>query len=113
MLPLSRKQSGWRSGPYKRSAAGRDARRSTRDVAGWRLRLTRPTSSSHRLTPRRPGQAQRRRATTAGTKPSLCRMATHALSGLQRLNPQKHLSAPLFQPPAQSVGPRKRSAAGQ
>uniref|UniRef100_A0A483KPN0 Uncharacterized protein n=1 Tax=Klebsiella quasipneumoniae TaxID=1463165 RepID=A0A483KPN0_9ENTR len=82
MLPLSRKQSGWRSGPCKRSAAGRDARRSTRDVAGWRLRLTRPTSSSHRLTPRRPGQAQRRRAMTAGTKPPLCRMAAHALSGL-------------------------------
>ncbi|MBM5557817.1 hypothetical protein ELP33_25110 [Klebsiella quasipneumoniae] len=58
-------------------------------------------------------QAQRRRAMTAGTKPPLCRMAAHALSGLQRLNPQKHLSAPLFQPPAQYVGPRKRSAAGQ
>ncbi|PII46045.1 hypothetical protein BKN43_12735 [Klebsiella quasipneumoniae] len=30
--------------------------------AGWRLRLTRPTGSTHRLTPRRPAQAQRRRA---------------------------------------------------
>ncbi|PLD20779.1 hypothetical protein EXU14_18020 [Klebsiella quasipneumoniae subsp. similipneumoniae] len=49
-------------GPRKRSAAGQDVRHGTRDVAGWRLRLTRPTGSTHRLTPRRPAQAQRRRA---------------------------------------------------
>ncbi len=34
----------------------------SRLYAGWRLRLTRPTGSSHRLKPRRPAQAQRRRA---------------------------------------------------
>ncbi len=33
-----------------------------RYFAGWRLRLTRPGGSTHRLTPRRPVQAQRRRA---------------------------------------------------
>ncbi|HBY2280644.1 TPA: hypothetical protein MIR91_05865 [Klebsiella pneumoniae] len=49
-------------GPRKRSTAGRDFRHGTLDVAGWRLRLTRPTGSSHRLTLRRPAQAQRRRA---------------------------------------------------
>ena len=43
--------------------------------AGWRLRLTRPTGSSHRLTLRRPAQAQRRRARTAGAEPLLCRAA--------------------------------------
>ena len=45
--------------PGKRSAAGRDFRHGTLDFAGWRLRLTRPTGSSHRLTLRRPVQAQR------------------------------------------------------
>ncbi|AHE45572.1 hypothetical protein KP13_32028 [Klebsiella pneumoniae subsp. pneumoniae Kp13] len=49
-------------GPRKRSAAGRDIRYGTRGIAGRRLRLTRSTGSSHRLTPRRPAQAQRRRA---------------------------------------------------
>ncbi|WP_205352895.1 hypothetical protein, partial [Klebsiella pneumoniae] len=28
----------------------------SRFIAGWRLRLTRPTGASHRLTPRRPGK---------------------------------------------------------
>ena len=54
-------------GPRKRSAAGRDIRHGTLDFAGWRLRLTRPTGSSHRLTLRRPAQAQRRRAMALGT----------------------------------------------
>ncbi|STT42551.1 respiratory nitrate reductase subunit gamma [Klebsiella pneumoniae] len=34
----------------------------SRLYAGWRLRLIRPTGASHRLIPRRPAQAQRRRA---------------------------------------------------
>ncbi|OUI17323.1 hypothetical protein AZZ73_000897, partial [Klebsiella pneumoniae] len=37
-------------------------RHGTRGAAGWRLRLTRPTGSSHRLTLRRPVQAQRDQA---------------------------------------------------
>ncbi|OUH17666.1 hypothetical protein AZ016_000577, partial [Klebsiella pneumoniae] len=40
----------------KRSAAGQDIRHGILDFAGWRLRLTRPTGSTHRLTPRRPGK---------------------------------------------------------
>ncbi len=44
------------AGPRKRSAAGQDIRHGT-CIAGWRLRLTRPTGSSHRLIPRRPAQA--------------------------------------------------------
>ncbi|MBT0596841.1 hypothetical protein KJK00_17305, partial [Klebsiella quasipneumoniae] len=47
VLPLTlalsgreREPSGW---PRKRSAAGQDIRHGTRGVAGWRLRLTRPT----------------------------------------------------------------------
>ncbi len=43
--------------PGKRSAAGRYIRHGTRDFAGWRLRLTRPTGSSHRHTPCRPVQS--------------------------------------------------------
>ncbi len=89
-------------GPCKRSAAGRDIRHDTRDVAGWRLRLTRPTGSSHRLTLRRPVQAQRRRARYQVRYPWYCRAAACALSGLQ---------APLTG--SHSVGPRKRSAAGR
>ncbi len=50
------------SGPRRRSAAGQDIRHGTCNFAGWRLRLIRPTGSSHRLIPRRPAQAQRRRA---------------------------------------------------
>ncbi len=49
-------------GPRKRSAAGKDIRHGTCNFAGWRLRLIRPTGSSYRLIPRRPAQAQRRRA---------------------------------------------------
>ncbi|PLG18544.1 hypothetical protein B6J05_07765 [Klebsiella quasipneumoniae] len=42
-------------------------------IAGWRLRLTRPTCPG--LTASRSAQAQRRRARTAGTEPVLCRVA--------------------------------------
>ena len=56
-------------GPCKRSAAGQDIRHGILDFAGWRLRLTRPTGSTHRLTPRRPVQA-RRRATVSGPSPT-------------------------------------------
>ncbi len=49
-------------GPRKRNAAGQDIRHGTCNFAGWRLRLARPTGTSHRLIPRRPAQAQRRRA---------------------------------------------------
>ncbi len=47
---------------HKRSAAGQDIRHGTCNFAGWRLRLIRPTGASYRLKPRRPAQAQRRRA---------------------------------------------------
>ena len=43
-------------GPRKRSAAGRWHQARSCVYAGWRLRLTRPTGASHRLTPRRPGK---------------------------------------------------------
>ncbi|SLS14584.1 Uncharacterised protein [Klebsiella pneumoniae] len=61
-------------GPRKRSAAGRDIRHGTRGIAG-RLRLTQPTGSSHRLTLRRPAQAQRRRARYQARYPRYCRVA--------------------------------------
>ncbi|MBQ5245541.1 hypothetical protein FD778_01625 [Klebsiella pneumoniae] len=41
---------------------GDGIRHDSRDFAGRRRRLTRPTGSSHRLTLRRPAQAHRRRA---------------------------------------------------
>ena len=88
--------------PGKRSAAGRYIRHGTRDFAGWRLRLTRPTGSSHRLTPRRPAQAQRRRAMASGTVPVILPGGGCALPGLQDPLTGSH-----------PVGPRKRSAAGR
>ncbi|BBJ81638.1 Uncharacterised protein [Klebsiella pneumoniae] len=86
-------------GPRKRSAAGRDIRHGTLDFAGWRLRLTRPTGSSHRLTLRRPAQAQRRRAMASGTVPVVLPGGGCALPGLQALLTGLH-----------PVGPCKRSA---
>ena len=86
-------------GPRKRSAAGRDIRHGTRGIAGWRLRLTRPTGSSHRLTLRRPAQAQRRRVMASGPVPLILPGGGCALPGLQ--DPLTGLH---------SVGPCKRSA---
>nr|MDQ6120175.1 hypothetical protein [Klebsiella pneumoniae subsp. pneumoniae] len=53
-------------GPRKRIAAGRDIRHDTRDGAG-RRRLTRPTGSFHRLTPRRPARSAAGRDFRLGT----------------------------------------------
>ncbi len=89
-------------GPRKRIAAGRDIRHGTLDFAGRRLRLTRPTGSSHRLTLRRPAQAQRRRAMASGTVPVVLPGGGCALPGL--LDPLTG---------SHSVGPRKRIAAGR
>ncbi len=88
------------AGPRKRSASGRDFRHGTLDFAGWRLRLTRPTGSSHRLTLRRPAQAQRRRAMASDTVPVVLPGGGCALPGLQDPLTGSH-----------PVGPRKRSAA--
>ena len=89
-------------GPRKRSAAGRDFRHGTLDFAGRRLRLTRPTGSSHRLTLRRPAQAQRRRVMASGPVPLILPGGGCALPGLQDPLTGSH-----------PVGPRKRSAAGR
>ena len=123
------------------SAAGRDIRHGTLDFAGWRLRLTRPTGSSHRLTLRRPAQAQRRRARYQVRYPWYCRVAAASYPAYRLLSqahtPQARASAatpgeisgtvpvvlpgggcalPGLQAPltgSHPVGPRKRSAAGR
>ncbi|MBO1997141.1 hypothetical protein J4730_02105 [Klebsiella pneumoniae] len=72
----------------------------SRFIAGWRLRLTRPTGTSHTITPRRPGK----RSATGRchqARSALCRVAAGALPGLQephRLTPRR---------------PGKRSATGR
>ncbi len=81
-------------GPRKRSAAGRDIRHDTGDVAGRRLRLTRPTGSSHRLTLRRPAQAQRRRAMASDTVPVVLPGGGCALPGLQAPLTGSHPASP-------------------
>ncbi|VGC27837.1 Uncharacterised protein [Klebsiella pneumoniae] len=63
------------AGPASAAPPGDGIRHGTLDFAGWRLRLTRPTGSSHRLTLRRPVQAQRRRARYQVRYPWYCRVA--------------------------------------
>ncbi len=78
--------------PGKRSATGRCHQARSRFIAGWRLRLTRPTRPAPTVC--RPGKQLRRRAMASGTELRLCRVAAGALPGLQglsglgRLNPQ-------------------------
>ncbi|EIW8658369.1 hypothetical protein BJQ30_07895 [Klebsiella pneumoniae] len=67
---------------------------------------------------RRPAQAQRRRARTAGAEPLLCRVTANALPDLHFLAICSPGSAPGRQSQRREtrrspVGPRKRSAAGQ
>ena len=52
-------------------------------MPGGGCRLTRPTGSSHRLIPRRPAQAQRRRAMASDTVPVVLPGGGCALPGLQ------------------------------
>ena len=100
-------------GPRKRSAAGRDIRYGTRGIAGWRLRLTRPTGSSHRLTLRRPAQAQRRRAMVSGTVPVVLPGGGCALPGLQVPLTGSHPASPASAaPPGDGIRPGTLDFAG-
>ncbi|CAM6327295.1 Uncharacterised protein [Klebsiella quasipneumoniae] len=59
-------------------------RRRTRHYAGWRLRLTRPTGSSRKLTPRRPGK-RCAAGQSIGVIPAIMPGGDYALPGLQQL----------------------------
>ena len=59
-------------------------RRRTRHYAGWRLRLTRPTGSSRKLTLRRPGKRSAA-AQSIGAVPAIMPGGGYALPGLQQL----------------------------
>ncbi|RNU84081.1 hypothetical protein B9040_001290 [Klebsiella pneumoniae] len=61
-------------------AAGRWHQARSRFIAGWRLRLTRPTRPAPTVC--RPGKQRRRQAMASGTELLLCRMAAGALPGL-------------------------------
>ncbi len=96
--------------PGPASAAGQGQRARCRFCAGWRLRLTRPTTPfTYQKATQHPRPGKRRRARTAGAVPLVCRVALR-LPGLQRHLPIRRL---LNTPdPASAAPPGKDSRRG-
>ncbi len=80
----------------------------SRHCAGWRLRLIRPTEPciSNGYSTRRPAQAQRRRASCTRPRSRRC-------AGWRRAAPYPGYGSLYIKRLLNTVGPRKRSAAGQ